>query len=194
MRLIIFSVLVILIIGCSESSNKVNLSDPPKIDQSTPDRTVKSFLNYSAWYDTSETNVANQFFISHKEDFYSVFIKDASDTLYAKQQKNIKSRKANIKKLPIIDKVDIQSESRAIVLVKTDEMTYGWDHSKVLEMLKYTLLKENNKWMIELIERTCGSCDGFGTRKDYSSLYSTNYKQCDICKGDGWINLIYSEK
>ena len=194
MRLMIFSVLTILIIGCSDSSNKVNLIDPPKIDQSTPDKTVKSFLNYSAWYDSSETNLANQFFVSHKEDFYSVFIKDASDTLYAKQQNNIKSRKASIKNLPIIDNVDIQSESRAIVLVKTDEMTYGLYHSKTLEMLKYTLLKENNKWIIELIERTCNSCDGIGTRKDYSSLYSTNYKQCDICKGDGWINLIYNGK
>lgn len=194
MRTLIIFFFVIIIAGCNKSNDNVNLSNSPEIDQSTPDKTVKSFLYYSVWYDTSETNLSNQFFISHKDKFYSVFIKDAADTLYAKQQKNIKERKSTAKKIPVIDKVDIQSDSRAIVFVKTDEMTYGWDHDKTLMMLKYTLLKENNNWMIELIERTCSSCDGVGTRKDYSSLYSSSYKQCDICKGDGWINLIRSEQ
>jgi DnaJ-class molecular chaperone len=185
----------LIFFGCETSDNnsvetKVK-NEPPKYDLSTPDKTVKSILAYNTWYDTTETLLLKDLYSQQSKNYYSIFSKDAIDSLSKHRQEYFSEKIKNASKKYKIDNVDIQSDSRAIVLVKTEEMTFGWDHDKTLIMMKYTLSKDTDKWIIEDIESTCYSCDGAGTRKSYKSIYSTTYEKCDVCGGDGWISSIF---
>lgn len=193
--LTIYFIFLLILSGCNTSDNnsvetKVK-NDPPKFDLSTPDKTVKSILAFNTWYDTTETLLLKDLYSQQSESYLSIFNKDASDSLSKHRNEYFSEKIKNASKKYKIDNVDIQSDSRAIVLVKTEEMTFGWDHDKTLIMMKYTLSKESDKWIIEDIESTCYSCDGVGTRKSYKSLYSNNYEKCDVCGGDGWISSIF---
>lgn len=188
-------IIVLFFFGCDTSDNssveiKVK-NEPPQNDLSTPDKTVKSILAYNIWYDTTETLLLKDLYSQQSKHYYSFFSKDAIDSLskHRKEYFSEKIKNASIKYK--IDNVDIQSDSRAIVLVKTEEMTFGWDHDKTLIMIRYTLSKDIDKWIIEDVESTCYSCDGVGTRKGYKSIYSTTYEKCDVCGGDGWISSIF---
>ena len=190
-----YFILLLFLFGCNNSENnsvetKVK-NDPPKFDLSTPDKAVKSILAYNTWYDTTETLLLIDLYEKQSKEYLSIFNKDASDSLKKHREEYFTERIKNSSKKYKIDNVDIQSDSRAIVLVKTEEMSFGWDHDKTLIMMKYTLSKESDKWILEDIESTCYSCDGVGTRKSYKSLYSTTYDKCDVCGGDGWISSIF---
>ncbi len=124
--------------GCS-SENTTPQDEPPKIDLSTPDNAVKSLQNYVVWYDTSDLNTTKNFFNKVKAPLYSAFTKQAGDTLISRRQNFFNLRYTNAKKMFPIDNVDIQSDSRAVVTIKTDQMTYGFDHDKSLIFEKFIL-------------------------------------------------------
>ncbi|MBK7103655.1 MAG: hypothetical protein IPH62_00010 [Ignavibacteriae bacterium] len=195
MKNIILIVFMIIIFSCKSENSEINSVNYPEIDTSTPDKTVKSYLKYSTWIDTSSINILQKFLLENRLKLYSTFIKEASDTLKNIENDRLKKNMKIFSENNSIDNVEIQSDSRAIVIVKTNSMTSGLDHEKVLIMEKYTLTKIDIDWLIENIESTCYSCDGTGKNHNYTtSLYLKHEEKCENCGGDGWQNSIYQNK
>jgi DnaJ-class molecular chaperone len=87
----------------------------------------------------------------------------------------------------IIDKVSIESESRAIVMTKE----LSWKGADTYEENKYVFSKQGNKWFIEDILKVCWNCKGVGEAVDYRSGYPYINRTCKYCNGTGWQSQFY---
>ena len=85
-----------------------------------------------------------------------------------------------------ISDVKMMTDTRAVVLQQTGEKTYGYDGDKAIIYERFTLSKDNDKWLIEKCEKTCTFCDGTGRTRDYEYYFKKVYKNCDLCGGTGW--------
>lgn len=88
----------------------------------------------------------------------------------------------------LIDKVDIESDSRAIVLTK--ELSYKDDDE--FGEAKYIFTKQGNKWLLDDVLTKCWNCNGTGETFDYS-LYSRIKTTCKYCNGRGWKSQFYED-
>lgn len=165
---------VIILVMCIFATGCTNTTDTKSIksvlitkvyDQSTPDNAMQSY-----WNRVVETRKAN--YIKHIEE-----LKDSNwRMLYDEELINRvildNSKQDSIVNKNSITKVTIESPSRALVFF-TDEYK---------NIYRYTFTSHNNKWYLQKAEEVCIICKGVGT------LYYDNNKECDFCKGTGWIN------
>jgi len=189
---LVFLFLLSFTISCDESSQRqIDLKiygKKPEMNLSTPDETVRSILKFSEWYDSTRSNVSKSFNDLVIESYLSFYTKETSDSLRKSIYENDDEDKND---KPKIDNVDIQSDTRAIVLVKTSGESWGIYFDKVPIIEKYILYKSKENWLVEDIEKTCFSCDGTGKERDYSgSIYNKSYEPCEHCGGDGWLSTI----
>ena len=78
------------------------------------------------------------------------------------------------------------TDTRAVVTQQTDEKTSGFDGEKTTVYERFTLSKDDDRWLIERCEKTCFACDGTGKRKDYEYYFKEVYRECEYCGGTGW--------
>lgn len=185
----LLSIIFLFFISCSDEQKNefiVDESNIPKEDLSTPDNAYKSFIAYKTWMDSTVFNVQVQALEKLKRNYYSFYNKELADTNEARLKQTINySRKSIIKNINnTIEKVDIQSDTRAEVIVSSSESTWGVYNDKTNVKYKYIYFKDKDKWLIEGRYQTCYHCDGLGRKKSY---YSSD--QCETCKGKGWIEI-----
>jgi hypothetical protein len=178
--------LVLFGMGCTsqdKNETKSKVPQKPVIDQSTPDKAILSFWDMQI-YD-SELRVEEM----KARDLYKLYSSKArNEILINRGKRNITDLK-NEKK--IIEKIEIQTDTRAVVYVKGPE--YGPD--SVNDDWKYILGKEKNVWVLEDILVLCYLCKGTGEVNDYSKANpNTNgipKRKCDSCCGMGWRSHVY---
>lgn len=183
MKKLIFLFLAMILISCnSEDFKKEYESQKPKPNLSTPDNTVKSYWSFNIWGDTTSFYNMDTTLL----EFYSASLKQYLLEKYNKRKNELKDFHYISKNL--IDKVDIESDSRAIVLTK--ELSYKDDDS--FDEAKYVFTKQGNKWLLDDIFVKCWNCNGTGETMDYS-LYSRIKTTCNYCKGRGWKSHFYED-
>ena len=151
----------------------------------TPDRTIRSLISYQTWIDTSGNQLSEEYLRLINFDSYAPFTQSVGDTLKARSSRG---SSATVKRWAI-EEVKSESESRTIVTVRTSDSTMGIYNQKQIRMVRYALMKDGNRWLIESGKETCYTCDGTGKMPDYSNLLEVKKKRCDACGGEGWMNL-----
>lgn len=172
-----FLMTVLLLESCNstkdEKSSSINEtkneSQKPTLDLSTPDMAVESYHKYNDWQNNNYRTLYKDYLKSLGELYEPVLLKAVRDSSF-NNALNSKLTKEQF----MIDKVEIQSDTRAIVLEKN--LTFGTNY------YRYTLTKHNNNWYIRRIEDRCYICDGEG-KMTYSG-------RCEYCKGTGWTDVI----
>ena len=140
MKKLIFLFLALILISCnSEDFKKEYESQKPKPNLSTPDNTVKSYWSFIIWVDTTSFYNIDTTLL----EFYSASLKQYLLEKYNKRKNELKDFHYISKNL--IEKVDIESDSRAIVLTK--ELSYKDDDS--FDEAKYVFTKKGNKWLLD---------------------------------------------
>jgi hypothetical protein len=176
---------MLLFICCAQKSE---IPARPAADQSTPDKAVKSFWLDSEWW----ANCCNRSYLDYLKGFpfYSAQTLSHEEakvgSLLAGHSLNQKNK---------IEKVDVQSDSRAIVW--TSE--YRFVGAEKVDTVQNILTKENRLWVIEDRLMHCIICDGKGRVDDLdqmmnkleSGVLSNATKPCPYCKGTGWRSLLF---
>jgi DnaJ-class molecular chaperone len=94
-----------------------------------------------------------------------------------------------------IEKVEVQSETRAVV--SAAEVEYSEQESPT--KMQYILTREKGVWVIEDQLEWCSRCKGTGQQEDFEQrmldiqrgVYTTHpTKLCTLCKGRGWISKL----
>lgn len=173
------------LIGCTNEA--IKFPPKPKADHTTPDNVVKSLW---AEYDWQEQCDVLRFQKVWKE-FGLFALKTRQSKLAEIEAHRVKpsARKDNK-----IDKVDIQSQTRALVF--TTESEYIDD--KKSTKFQYILTTDSKNWVIEDIITSCYGCNGTGEADDYekslanlkSGIFTTPKITCPICKGKGVKSII----
>jgi hypothetical protein len=197
MKTLIFSIILSFVfISCqdksdthTESNREVDLninSNAPKIDQSTPDLAVKSFMKYNKWSNIISFKIAEEYLKQNQKDIDKFYAAEYPDSL----KSGIKYIKVAIEKVEknnrSISDIKIMTDTRAVVTQQTDEKTSGFDGEKTTVYERFTLSKDDDRWLIERCEKTCFACDGTGKRKDYEYYFKEVYRECEYCGGTGW--------
>lgn len=176
-----------LVIFCvlSIQCEKQNQSSPiikyisPAVDYSTPDKLIRSIWTFQIWQDTTYDRDTSEF------KFYTSGVKMKLWDKYRKGKDELRSD--NFRMQNVINKVSIESDSRAIVETKEK----GYRNQKGFSEVKYILAKENNNWRVEDVLEICWNCKGEGKETDYSSLYSHIKTTCKYCDGLGWTSQLF---
>ncbi|MBV6419395.1 MAG: hypothetical protein DAHOPDDO_00611 [Ignavibacteriaceae bacterium] len=186
----------IIFLSCQEksdsdigSSKEIELSinfEPPEMNLSTPDLAVKSFMKYMKWNNFIDMKIAENK-IKHNQKYVNkYFTAEYPDTLknllkYVQEAIELKDKESRS-----ITDVNMMTDTRAVVMQQTEEKTMGIYKGKSTIHERFTLTKENDKWLIEKIEQTCFLCDGDGKVRDYEYIYREVFKDCESCGGSGW--------
>ncbi len=175
------SLIGILVILASCSTNNHQVYNPPILNLPTPESTVTSLWRADVWNDTTQIDTADFVFYSSNR-----LQKERSKIL----SKLSKYRGGHPYDKNSIVNVQTGSDSVALVRAKTfNEYFNGYDDTR------YILVKEGASWRIEGIQIFCYSCGGSGLVLDpdqklidiQKGLRLTNpKKKCDICGGTGW--------
>lgn len=184
-----------LIFGCQNKDIQdvevfINIA-PPEINLKTPDNAVKSLLAYNNWMllvqNKANTNIYNQ----SESKWLNFFEKSPSDSIKSRKHIEFSNTEKKVHQFkPDILSVDIQSDTRAIVKVKSGKYTLGGDYEKTDVINHYVMTHLEGQWIIENIMSTCYFCDGVGKRINYlKSSYRKVFEKCEYCNGDGLEKL-----
>lgn len=171
----------------SDSCRRSAAEEPrPVADQTTPDNAVKSYWTDANWLYRD----GNRYFLEVLNG-QTLYAPATLDLLRQRARHENESGLAYTKEISI-DRVDIQSESRAIVWVIKPA-----DHGKA--KTKYLLTRQGKSWVIEDILTECVFCNGKGEVQDFEQaqkdmeLHNCGthpMKTCAYCKGKGWTSQI----
>lgn len=184
-RFIIVFFLLCSLVGCSNEDNR--LPQKPKVDHSTPDNLVKSLWAASDW-EAQSHNLKRQ----QELKGFDVFTLKTRQSILAKMEAS--RVKSSVRVGNKIEKVDIQSQTRAIVFT-TEPVVY--DDNKT-ETIQYILTTDGKNWFVDDILSSCYRCRGTGEIEDIdkelenikSGIFSTTNITCPICKGRGLDSTI----
>ncbi|HLX13320.1 MAG TPA: hypothetical protein VKS81_10955 [Bacteroidota bacterium] len=192
MRQILFVLLACTVAFACRGNVPEKQASPPKADLSTPDNAVKSFWKSQIWQDTTflpDTNLFG-FFTEEGKEAYRESIGERRIGLMGHNAKN------NNK----IEKVSVESDSRAVVLteefIQLESIIVGEKDTK------FILNKKGREWKIEDRLRECKACEGKGSVLDddtllkdiKAGLYGTRpMMKCSACDGTGWKSM-YAEE
>jgi hypothetical protein len=185
-RLILICLLVSLV-GCTNVD--IKFPPEPKMDQSTPDNLVKSLWAHDNW--VSRCSYLETLKYSKESTLFAPKVLQQTISQIETELAKPSDRDDNK-----IENVEIQSQSRAIVL--TSETRY--DNDKEPTTIKYILTSDTKKWFVEDIIVICRICEGTGKTKDnekeLSNLKAGIWENvpeitCSSCKGKGWKSYIY---
>ena len=142
------SLIGILVILASCSTNNHQVYNPPILNLPTPESTVTSLWRADVWNDTTQIDTADFVFYSSNR-----LQKERSKIL----SKLSKYRGGHPYDKNSIVNVQTGSDSVALVRAKTfNEYFNGYDDTR------YILVKEGASWRIEDIQIFCYSCGGSG--------------------------------
>ena len=165
----------------------------PNLNFSSPDLTVKSFIKYREWLRENYVNTIEEFGKISDNYFHKFYTEEFPDSFKNPINATVNGLRKSLKESLQIENVDIQSNTRAVVIVETSEKTFGYNHDIQPVKERYTLSNEDNKvWLIELYEITCMNCDGTGSEYDFQLASPKKFSICKICNGTGWVkNKMY---
>jgi hypothetical protein len=185
----LFQLLLCILLFSLSCSQDKGIPQKPEFNLTSPDNSVKSFWTYIEWRNKCDQlqykkllNESPFFANNSKNTIQNNFSKELSKESYLKNNK--------------IDKVDIQSPTRAIVW--TLEVKYDKDDAP--DSHKYILTKENDNWVFEDILSLCYRCKGTGQQDDLEEMkrnikkypYTAPPKiKCQNCNGKGWESFYY---
>lgn len=176
----LFNLLIVLctlsIIGCNTKTETTNKSEKQieitkrifpdaMVNLTSPDNAIKTYWKIQIFNDTTEKIDTTYFYL---------FSTDAKAKRIQKTNKAQSELKAsNFRVANKIDKVEMETDSRA----KVWAIEYTYPECKDPDVLKYTLVKVANKWLIESIDVKCSLCKGTGIWYD---------EKCKFCDATGW--------
>lgn len=182
MKKLIFVSIALLFFACSKSGEKKDYEKlKPKASLETPDIAVKSFWAHKIWQDTTSFYNLDTTLL----EYYSSPLKKHILENYNKEKNELRENHFFNKNM--IDKVNVESESRAIVITKE----FTWKGSDKYEEYKYIFSRQDDKWFIEDILKVCWNCNGVGEATDYAGGYPYMNKTCKHCNGSGWKSQFY---
>jgi hypothetical protein len=177
--------LIVLLFSCgqnnSNKSGEILSKNKPTADLKTPDKALSSFWDWKVWSDNNsskdcDTAKMEYFSSSLKKNILNKFIK--GEEIQRKFHSSFKNA---------IDKVNIESDTRAVVYAK--ELPYL--NANTIEQIKYVLTKKGDEWFIDDFLGLCWNCKGEGKVADDSQLFSISKTICKYCSGTGWKSRFF---
>lgn len=164
---------IFILVSCSTIEQPKSKKQEPKIDRSTPDKLIQTSWSLQIWRDTTTIDTF------YSEPYNSKRLND----YFNKVRKNSFNKRLKAYELSpnLIDKVEVQSDSRAVVVVQ--EYDYNMEESQKVSII---LSKENGEWFIDDKIYDCNFCDKTGKVKRYFGL-----EQCSYCNGLGKRSYYY---
>lgn len=164
-------VIALLLTSCGgERKQETAKVSPPQTNLATPDNVLKSYWTFQVWQDTTYSMDTSAF------SFYSTRVRTELANKYAKQKADLKSSPFRLRNN--IDKVNIESESRAVVMTK--ELDY--QSSDNFSERKYVLAKEQSSWLVDDILEGCWNCKGEGSCQVHVRRFAVDCSAVDVAQ------------
>lgn len=164
-------------------------SSPPVIDRSTPDRLVESLWEYQTWETTREAE--EELKAPHPE--FEAYASEVTARLRAVASEELKQ--AGWRKRNRIESVNVESPSRAVVLVSEAS---PWTETR--SERTYLLAHAEDGWVIRDVTQVCWRCNGVGEVEDHDQeladmelgRFDTSPRMtCDVCYGAGRTSAFF---
>jgi len=186
MKRIVMCLLLAVALGCGEKGPEMPARPP--IDQTTPDRTVKSLWALDEWFERCQY-AENQENLKHSV-LHTANMRQRSLTDIAKRL----AEPGPTDRFQI-QKVEIESPTRAVVWTAEP-----WRKDDTTPLLKqYILANEKNKWVVDEILMRCLWCKGTGMETDTDTEYAMlaagifpdhpPERPCTRCNSKGWTSI-----